>query len=153
MRSAAVWAGMQPAAMASADKVHIFCQHLIWPLACEEGRALAEAFYGPEVIAALDRDRYDNPRGYLHTYWRSGDLHWISLTYCTGLGLCTAINFPIQRPGRIKEDSTKVSTLMRIEDALKRPPGSATDWRIWFAGALDMPTLRHWAFTGDGWQG
>jgi hypothetical protein len=137
--------------MATREQVTIFCQHLIWPLGCQEGRALAEALYGPEVVAAMDRDRYGNPAGFLHTYCRT-KLHWISVSYEVGHGLWTAIPFPCPIPGRVQGDHAAISTLMRAEDALTRAPDDGQHWRNWFAEKLNMPTLRTWVFSGDGWR-
>jgi len=46
--------------------------HRAWPLGSEEGRAMAEHLFGPEPVAELPQCRFGYPRGWLHTFCRSG---------------------------------------------------------------------------------
>ena len=46
--------------------------HRAWPLGSEEGRAMPEHLFGPEPVAELPQCRFGYPRGWLHTFCRSG---------------------------------------------------------------------------------
>lgn len=123
---------LPPAAVARSDGATLYCRHILWPLAGEEGRAFAEAWFGPEVIAGLPRDRYGNPRGFLHTYCRGEELRWASLSPRAGLGLDDCYRGTWQG----KPDQP---LLARARDLLDPPPQQ--HWQTGMAQRLGLDAL------------
>ncbi len=121
------------------------CVHEAWAMGSTEGRAMAEVFFGPAVVAALPKDRFGAPAGYLHAWslyhkavrWHAeAELLWVMIAGQRKCGPMAALHAE-WRPGKGLEE-----LLARGRSVL---PLAFKDWKMALAEELRLPTiLEHW---------
>ena len=114
--------------------------HRSWPLGSEEGRAIAEHLFGPEPVAELPRCRFGYPRGWLHTFCRSGILFWACLSPTHALGLNDAFR-GTWRGKADQEMSFPDADLLHPAPKPDHAFSMADTWDRALGRILDLPTL------------
>lgn len=116
--------------------------HQVFPLGSAEGRAMAELMFGKSVIAALEKDRYGNPKGWLHTYstkreWDGHTLEWAMLAPSRTSPMFQAFVM------EWREGRTRNLVLREVMGAGADllPPGVVDDWQVALATDLDLPDI------------